>query len=329
MRALVNIGLAGHGEDFAGLLNDSDYRICAVFDPEHAQAEALARTARPETEVCTSLEALLARTDVELAVLAAPARLLAGQVCAALTAGKHVLCGASGALTEEETERIVCAERSAGRTVAFANSRLRCGGYTDLARHYLTAGKLGRIYRVEAVYYYACQPSNPVQATQSLLETIGVQLLDQVLDLVNWPRVETLSAHAFEDHTCLYARLAGGTAASFDLAASAQLRPRHTVTILGDRGGLLLDHTEGGRGFSFFEEAPGLRAKLVESKAHFKLEPWGSNFRRFHEHLTKGSLHPGTTAAQARELTRWLSMAHASCELDREVTGCHLEPAFA
>lgn len=329
MRALISTGLAGHSEDFAGLLNDNGYRIRAVFDPEHARAEALARTAGSDAKICASFEALLARMDVELVVLTAPAQLLVEQICAALTAGKHVLGGASGALTEEEAERIACAERSSGRTIAFSNSRLRCGGYTDMARHYLAAGKLGRIYRVEAVYYRAPQPSNPVQAIPGLLETDGVPLLDQVLDLVNWPRVQTLATHAFEGHACLYARLAGGIAVSFDLAASAQLRPRHTVTILGDRGGLLLDHTEGGRGFSFFEEAPGLRAKLVESKAHFKLEPWGSNFRRFHEHLTAGSPHPGTTAAQARELARWLSMAHASYELGREVTGCHLEPAFA
>ncbi|MCZ7649463.1 MAG: Gfo/Idh/MocA family oxidoreductase [Planctomycetota bacterium] len=320
MSAILGLGIAG-------AYDAQRLRACveAGFEPRalFGSSAALAREAGcPHAGACASFEDLLARADVDVVALAAPHERQAAQ---ALAAGKHVLCERPGALSAEDCAALVRAAHRHGRTAAFACARLRAGGFTSLARQYLEAGRLGALYRVEAVVHGRPQGLDPAPDASGLFEDFGYELLDQVLDLLGWPRVRTLCAHQAPEppgrprHLSLFARAGRGIALSFEFASGGLLRPRHSINFLGDRGGLLIDHAEGGRGFSFFEEAPGRRAKLLETKAVFKLEPCGSILEAFREHLAEGRPHPGTTPEQMLELARWRERAAEALQSDREV----------
>jgi len=246
------------------------------------------------------------------------------------------MCETPGVLTAEQHERIARVQSASGRTLAFLASRFRCGGYTNLARHYISSGRVGRIYRAELVYH-----SNSIPTAESSerngLDRKTTYLFDQVFDLLNWPRIQTVCAYSvpgaghghseaqgFNEHQISLTRLAGDVAMSIDMTSTNHCRPRHTITILGDKGGLLLDHSSGGRGFCFMEEAPGMRAKLIESIMHMKLEPWGSVYRSFREHLQGECPHPGATIDHIFQLAQWRKSMRESVEQDREVS---LQPA--
>lgn len=308
--APLNAGFGGRSAsstaDRAELI-EAGYSLRAVFDHEPVADAA----------VCNSFEELIARKDLDVIVLA---HFQIDQLCAALEAGKHVISSSPNTLSVDDAERIAKAERTRGRAVAFSTSRLRCGGYTNLAREYLRAGRVGRIYRVELILHGA-NPSAPLS------------LLDQTLELLNWPQIQTLCARSFPspqaakappallENGTVFARLAGDIAMTLDVSTNPLQRPRHSITILGDKGGLVIDHSEGGREFCFIEEAPVLLGKLIESKLHFKLEPWGSLFRAFREHIVSGAPRPGTTAEQTRQLAVWCQMIRDSAKEGRELPG--------
>ncbi|MCW8132453.1 MAG: Gfo/Idh/MocA family oxidoreductase [Planctomycetota bacterium] len=327
MNPTVKLGLAGCGGAFANdraeLAKDPAYGVSAVWDAEPAAAQAGAQ-AFPKAAACSSYAELLARADVDAVILTADASERAALACAALEAGKHVLCEGCGGRSPEEVDRILEAARANGKIAAFHAARLRLAGFTALARTYATPERLGRVYRVEAVLHRPARENSVPPEARAIFPDAGAYLLDQALDLLGWPKLEALTAQivphgATGEHACVYARLAGGIAFTLDVAASDRLRPRHALTILGDRGGLAIDHAKGGRGFSFIEEAPGMRAKLMESKPFFAFDPWGTSLRSFREAIESGKATEGTTPAQARELARWLALARASADQKREV----------
>lgn len=327
MNTIVRLGLAGCGSAFAAdraeLAKDSTYRVVALWDRDATLAKEAAK-AFEAAIICASYDELLARTDVDAVVVTTSSTERAALACEALKAGKHVLCEGCSGRSIEEVDVIAETARTAQRVAFFHASRLRSGGFTHLARSYVTAEKFGRVYRVEAVLHRGTRDHTGPFDPREMLQDAGAHVLDQALDLIGWPKLEALSAQVLSmdgggEHACIYARLKGGIAFSLDVAVSDNLRPKHALTILGDRAGLVIDHTKGGRGFSFVEELPGMRTKLMESKPFFSFDAWGNGFRTFHEQMAGKTNADATTPTQARELACWISLARIAASEQREV----------
>jgi len=150
----LGVGLSGCGDiatkGHANLFADAGYALRAAFNPTASKAAAVVDSFGGQ--VVDGFGALIERDDVDVVVITAPPLVHAAQCCAALRAGKHVLCEKPSALDLAENAAIERAQAESGRTVAFCSSRLRHGGFTRNARAYLEQGRLGRIYRVEIAF---------------------------------------------------------------------------------------------------------------------------------------------------------------------------------
>jgi len=118
----VRFGFVGCGEiaksTARSLAKVAGARVTACFDPNPASANDLKEMTGAEP--VASVEALLARDDVDAVYLATPHDLHAPGTLAALAAGKHVLVEKPVALREEDARAMDEAARKAGRIVSVA-----------------------------------------------------------------------------------------------------------------------------------------------------------------------------------------------------------------
>ncbi|MBE7465818.1 MAG: Gfo/Idh/MocA family oxidoreductase [Planctomycetes bacterium] len=327
MKSVTNLGLMCTASDLPSaipLLTEAGFQVRAVFSPGEPSLNDL--PINPEanaTHFCTSYPMLLEYSGLVALAIFSPPQNFDELICAALEAGKHVICEFPKTPTVEACERVLHAHRKSGRTVVFLPCRSGVHECTALAHHYLTSGKLGRLYHAESIHTTtATWPVN--QHTRP--EEIGTSLIHQTIDLLQYPKIHSLSAYVHSDtensygHTSLFARVAGDISVSIEYAANPSLKPHHSFTILGDRGGLLVDYTEGGRGFSFVEVAPGPAAKLLETKPLFKPEFRPSSYRAFHAHVSLGDPHAGITPEQLLEVALWRQAVRTAVLEGRELT---------
>ncbi len=323
----TNLGLMGAASDLPSAiphLTDAGFRVRAIFTPREPSLKDYPSLSESDAvDYCTSFQALLEHSELDVLAIVSPPQNFDELICAAMAAGKHAICELPKAPSVEACERVLHAHRPSGRSVAFLASRSGVHECAALARHYLASGKLGRLYRAESVHYAAA--SWPA-GQHTVAEEIGMPLIQQTLDLLQYPKIKTLSACAHTGsgdsygHTTLYARVAGDIAVSIEYAANASLKPRHSFTLLGDRGGIGVDYTEGGRGFSFVEAAPGPAVKLLETKPLFKPEYRLSSYQAFHAHLTLGAPHPEISPEQLLELALWRRAVRTAVLEGRELT---------
>ncbi len=122
-------------------------RCVAVADVNAAAAASAAQTLGvPGLEACASVEALLAREDVELVHLATPPSTHAPLAMQAMQAGKHVLCEKPLALTLEDAQAMTaCAAKH--RRVLAVNLIMRYNPLIDAVNAVLATGLLGTVLR--------------------------------------------------------------------------------------------------------------------------------------------------------------------------------------
>lgn len=327
MMSGANLGLMGAASDlpFAiPLLAEAGFQVRAVFSPRDPSLKDFPNIPEANAaDFCTSYQKLLEHSGLVAIAIFSPPHNFDELICAALAAGKHVICEIPASPSFEACERVWHAYRDSGRAVVFLPSRSGVHECHSLARHYLASGKLGRLYRAESIHFAATSLPE-VQHTRT--EDLGTPLIQQTIDLLQYPKIKSLSAYAHSDsdhsygYTTLFARVSGDISVSIEYAASPFLKPRHSFTILGDRGGLLVDYTVGGRGFSFVEVAPGSSVKLLETKPLFKPEFRPSSFRAFHTHITLGDPHAEITPEQLLEVAHWRQAVRTAVLEGRELT---------
>src|SRR5262245_25501452 len=93
-----------------------DWDLVAVCDLDRDRAERIIGT-RTTIDVETSLEALLARPDIDAIAVATPARTHCHIALAALEAGKHVLVEKPLASTRADAELMLARARELGLTL--------------------------------------------------------------------------------------------------------------------------------------------------------------------------------------------------------------------
>ncbi len=152
-------------------------RVSLVFDVDLERADKIAELA--SAEVATSALAVIASTEVDAVVIAAPDFLHTELVIACIDAGKPVLCEKPLALTSKESGRIVAAEIAGGRQLVEVGFMRRFDpGYLEL-KQTLAGGHLGEPRLVHHIHRNATNSST----TDANLIT-GSMIHE--LDLVRW-----------------------------------------------------------------------------------------------------------------------------------------------
>jgi predicted dehydrogenase len=151
MRDTLGIGIVGAG--FMG----QTYAAAVNTMVDHARVAAVAggtRASKLAEEhgcvVATSVEALVARDDVDLVCIATPHALHGPQALAAAQAGKHLLIDKPMATTVEACDAVLraCAENGLRCEIMYTQRNRVCNAET---KRLLDSGELGRILHMRSV----------------------------------------------------------------------------------------------------------------------------------------------------------------------------------
>lgn len=150
VRSIAVIGAGYWGPNLVrNFRNSPDWDLVAVCDLDEARARKVIG-ARSTVEVETSIEALLARDDIEAVAIATPARTHAPLALAAFEAGKHVVVEKPLADNADTAATMVAAAREAGRILMIDHTFC----YTQAVRYIrevVQSGELGEILYVDSV----------------------------------------------------------------------------------------------------------------------------------------------------------------------------------
>lgn len=270
---LIGFGLAGR-YFHAPLIRAAGMRLRAVVT---SRVDAVRETF-PEATVLDSWEALLARGDIDLVVIATPNHLHADQAKAALYAGRHVVVDKPLSATSMEAHAIAdLATANRLRLAVFQNRRWDSDFLT--VRKLIDEDRLGAINAFHARW----DRFRPVVADRwrerdepgaGILYDLGSHLIDQVLCLFGRP--DWIQANVFTQ------RRGGETDDGFEI-----LMAKDTLRITLGGSSLTADggwryRVQGSRG-SFLKagldpQEPQLRAGMDAASPEFGFEPseqWG------------------------------------------------------
>ncbi|MFQ5678688.1 MAG: Gfo/Idh/MocA family protein [Gemmatimonadota bacterium] len=170
-------------------------------------------------------------------------------VIAALALGMHVMCERPISVTSESAARMVAAAERADRHLMVAmNQRFRYDARA--VKQFVASGELGEVFFVRSVFLNRRhrRPKRGwrrerARAGGGALMDLGVQALDLALWLLDFPRVETVTARfhgksgEVEDSAVVLLALEGGATVSVEATWELQEeRDRHTLYALGTRG---------------------------------------------------------------------------------------------
>ena len=269
---VVGAGTIGklHAEAIAGL---DGARVVAVAEPREEAGRELAGRHRAAWHA--TLEALLARPDVDIVVLATPSGLHPEQAVLAAAAGKHVITEKPMAITADGIERMIGACRAAGVTLSVI-FQTRFTPDTLRLKRALDAGLLGRPVVGNAVVHWRRTPayyaaSGGWRGTWAL--DGGGALMNQsihTIDLLQWllGPVESLAAQTAtlahpieaEDTATAALRFASGALGTIQGTTTASRDWPVRVEIVGTEGRAVL---EGGRLTVWAAERPAADALLT------------------------------------------------------------------
>lgn len=244
----VRIGLAGCGamgrEVHMPLLRRlKEVTLVAVADPEESALSAAVDQA-PGTEACDSHEALIARSDIEAVIIAAPTPAHASIARLAFARGLHVYLEKPLALSLSEAAGVVAGWRDAG-TVGMIGFNYRFNPLYVAAKRSLDAGALGAVAAVRSVF---ATPSRGDPGWRGAGQPGGGVLLDLAshhVDLMHFlfnrrvTEIGRLDVGSAADAVSISGRLDGGVV--FQSLFVTGTVDEDRFDIYGDRGALSLD----------------------------------------------------------------------------------------
>ncbi len=143
----VGVAVLGYGYWGANLARNvataGTTRLVAIADPDPARRE-VAAASFSAVDVLDSLDAVLARDDVEGVVIAAPASFHHGAALACLKEGRHVLVEKPLAMNPPDADELVNVASQAGLTLMVGHTFLYSAPVITL-RQYIERGHLGAV----------------------------------------------------------------------------------------------------------------------------------------------------------------------------------------
>jgi len=180
---LVGYGLAGRSfhAPFIEAVDGLRLRVIATSDPVRG---ARARTEHPEAQVVDTVDEVLARSDVEVVVVAAPNRFHLPIASRALAAGRHVVVDKPMAMDVPEGEELIQAAQRSGRILCVYQNRRWDGDFITV-RQLIADGAFGAIDSLEA-RFERWTPVGPEWRESAAeaggpLPDLGAHLIDQSL----------------------------------------------------------------------------------------------------------------------------------------------------
>jgi predicted dehydrogenase len=228
----------------------AEAEVVALADPDpDARARAAGLT---EATVYERANDVLALTEVDAVVIAAPPRDHAPLAIAAAHRGKHVYVEKPLATTEAEAlEVLEEVERSDVRSTMGFNRRRH--PLNARARALIADGRVGRVLVVRTAF---CEPAEPLETSswRRSHSTGGGVLLDlgsHHFDLLRWlldAELEVLdattSSHAWEQDGA-WARIETDTGVDVQCVFSSRAAHTDVIDVVGDRGSLRIDRHRG------------------------------------------------------------------------------------
>lgn len=183
--AIVGCGLVGTKR--ARALGE-DARLVAAVDVERARAEKLA-AAHPGCAVGTDYEAVVARDDVDLVIVATTNDCLTPVAVAAVEGGKHVLVEKPAARNPKELRRLVAAAAAAARATIKVGFNHRFHPALAKARALFEEGAIGPLLYIRGRYGHGGRLGYEREWRADPGVAGGGELLDQgvhLIDLARW-----------------------------------------------------------------------------------------------------------------------------------------------
>jgi UDP-N-acetyl-2-amino-2-deoxyglucuronate dehydrogenase len=197
--AIIGTGGIAEAHIFAYQKEAERARIVALADVDEARARAAAERCGAET-VCGDFQEVLKREDVNAVSICTPPYTHVEIACAALSAGKHVLCEKPVAPTLAGLDQIDEAQRASGRVFSGV-FQLRFGRGAQQLRSLLDEGRFGRLQlgMAETLWYrdddyYSSVPWRGKWQTEAGGATVSQAI--HLIDLLLWYFGEPVSVFA-------------------------------------------------------------------------------------------------------------------------------------
>lgn len=158
----------------------------AVFDPSNEQARSLQSELGYET--AGSAEALIARPDLDVIVIAVPHQLTRDFAVSCFAAGKHVFCEKPVGRNELECLDVLAARDAASKTLGVGFNYRHYPGVAEIRRQ-IDRGALGDVTHARFVLGHAARPGYEKEWKTSREACGGGALLDpgiHVLDVLRY-----------------------------------------------------------------------------------------------------------------------------------------------
>lgn len=299
----IKVGVVGYGGAFnMGRTHLQDMQKAgmtprAVAEPDAAR-RAVAAQEFPGIQTYSSVDEMLAQSDVNLVVLITPHNTHAPLALQCLKAGRHVVCEKPLALTTEECDAMIAAARDAGVILTTFHNRHWDGSILK-ALEVVRSGVLGEIIRIESHMGQWGKPGDWWRSSKSISGGIlydwGVHVLEYILQLVDseitevtgfakrghWAPHSKWGADTVEDEGFVVVRFKNGVWASV-LMTQIDLSPkRGMVQVTGTKGTFWWDYER-------HELTVQDGETTVISKGKNPTPQWEKYYANVAAHLTKG-----------------------------------------
>lgn len=184
--ALIGYGLAGRAfhAPFVGVTPGLQLRAAVSRDAAKVHADL------PGIAVEPSVEAVLARDDIDLVVVCSPDETHADHASAALGAGKHVVVDKPFATTLDDARRVAAAASASDRVLAVFHNRRWDADFLTL-RRLIDDGSLGEVVELESRFdRWRPAPAATWKEARDggVWFDLGAHLVDQALVLFGMPQ---------------------------------------------------------------------------------------------------------------------------------------------
>ena len=148
--AVIGVSLEGIGNrHIASVIANRDTEAAMICEINEEWAKN--RSAHYGVPYCTDYHALLDRDDIDMAIVCVPDHLHAEVVCDFLAAGKHVMCEKPLALSKEDCQRMLDAEKKSSAKLMVGQICRKTPAFVK-AKQIVDEGVIGEISYIESEY---------------------------------------------------------------------------------------------------------------------------------------------------------------------------------
>lgn len=335
---VIGVGTIGKAH-LQGYTNLSNAKVAAISDINKKALNSAAKKFKIK-KIFTDYHDLLALEEVEAVNICTPPFNHAQITCDAASEGKHVLCEKPMAMNAREAERMVKACNESEVKLGICSARRRFDPAVEMARQYITEGKLGKVYHTRSCFFRRRgRPGIDIlvnskwfldssKAGGGALMDIGCYDIDVILYLLGSPQPLSVSAMTFrgiedyppldvpfdvDEHSSVFVRFEGGVTAIFETAWASNMESGDDVIIFGTEGGLKLNP------FTYYTKMEGkhvaIKIDLFRGFIRYRgMEILLNDFVRACLE-DKAPKTPGEDGLKAMQI---ISMAYKSAETNRE-----------